>query len=403
MSPIYHKGTRVKVISKTDKYTRVEPLEKIVIGRANNWTFLGDIDKDGNVITKYPIAKNERKSFWIENLFVGQEEHKGEKGNKNNVLTTSLPHIYLTDPELEAKKRNKSVHYEDKLSQKVVVDIRLCKEKVKYDAAEWIYVKSHYYREGKTIYNQGWVEIPKKEERFSAYHWDKFGFKTYEAGKERFYKVEGILQEEETSPFITEVIKRIDTNGNKKIDHFELRNSYNTSEVSHILSRMVCKHKSEWSYDVDKIKQDTKTYFEKIKNHFKQEYEPQKGKTEAENENLSKHLDNLLDSVLLKAKALYFWDEQFAKKTGLPADGFVWHFEPFAWVEQMKRVFDVLDKNTIYITRKWEKWTGKNESSATFGTFKFGDLERYICEPYGPETTERNKDKRIPLGTYSLM
>ncbi|MFK8267012.1 hypothetical protein [Capnocytophaga cynodegmi] len=162
MSPVYHKSTRVKVISKTDKYTRVEPLEKIVIGRANNWTFLSNIDKDGNVITKYPIAKNERKSFWIENLFVGQEEYKGEKGNKNNVLTTSLPHIYLTDPELEAKKRNKSVHYEDKLSQKVVIDIRLCKEKVKYDAAEWIYVKSHYYREGKTIYNQGWVEIPKK-------------------------------------------------------------------------------------------------------------------------------------------------------------------------------------------------------------------------------------------------
>ncbi|MFK8274608.1 hypothetical protein ACI76Y_02865 [Capnocytophaga cynodegmi] len=147
------------------------------------------------------------------------------------------------------------------------------------------------------------------------------------------------MQEEETSPFITEVIKRIDTNGNKKIDHFELRNSYNTSEVSHILSRMVCKHKSEWSYDVDKIKQDTKVYFEKIKNHFKQEYEPQKGKTEAENENLSKHLDKLLESVLLKAKGLYFWDEQFAKKTGLPADGVVWHFEPFAWVEQMKRVF----------------------------------------------------------------
>ncbi|MFK8267010.1 M23 family metallopeptidase [Capnocytophaga cynodegmi] len=104
---------------------------------------------------------------------------------------------------------------------------------------------------------------------------------------------------------------------------------------------MVCKHKNEWSYDVDKIKQDTKAYFEKIKNHFKQEYEPQKGKTEAENENLSKHLDKLLESVLLKAKGLYFWDEQFAKKTGLPADGVVWHFEPFAWVEQMKRVFSV--------------------------------------------------------------
>ncbi|MCF6350787.1 MAG: DUF5675 family protein [Flavobacteriaceae bacterium] len=38
----------------------------------------------------------------------------------------------------------------------------------------------------------------------------------------------------------------------------------------------------------------------------------------------------------------------------------------------------------------------------TLGVFKFGTMEGYICEPFGPETTERGKDKRIPAGIYNI-
>ncbi|MFK8269113.1 DUF5675 family protein, partial [Capnocytophaga cynodegmi] len=86
-----------------------------------------------------------------------------------------------------------------------------------------------------------------------------------------------------------------------------------------------------------------------------------------------------------------------------------WYFEPFAWVEQMKRVFSVLDKNTIYITRKWEKWVNISNNfekskakSVTYGTFVFGDITGFISEPYGPETTKSGQDQRIPTGTYNL-
>ena len=61
-----------------------------------------------------------------------------------------------------------------------------------------------------------------------------------------------------------------------------------------------------------------------------------------------------------------------------------------------------VDENTIYITRKWEKWVGNNGGSATYGTFVFGDITGFICEPYGPQTTKRGKDKRIPTGVYNL-
>lgn len=65
-----------------------------------------------------------------------------------------------------------------------------------------------------------------------------------------------------------------------------------------------------------------------------------------------------------------------------------------------------IDENTIYITRKWEKWvTGYEDNhanSATYGTFVFGDITGFICEPYGPQTTKSGKDKRIPTGVYNL-
>ncbi|WP_062056557.1 DUF5675 family protein [Aquimarina longa] len=78
----------------------------------------------------------------------------------------------------------------------------------------------------------------------------------------------------------------------------------------------------------------------------------------------------------------------------------VWHFHPIAFVEHMKLITG--DPYTIRITRKWEVWTGQNKYSSTFGTFTLGDIEGYIGEPYGEETTERGKDKRIPIGTYNL-
>ena len=68
-----------------------------------------------------------------------------------------------------------------------------------------------------------------------------------------------------------------------------------------------------------------------------------------------------------------------------------------SWFELKK-----LDENKIYIKRKWVKWTGKNSSSATFGELEFGNIKGYVCEPYGEETTESGKDKRIPAGTYDL-
>ena len=81
---------------------------------------------------------------------------------------------------------------------------------------------------------------------------------------------------------------------------------------------MVCKHKSEWSYGWEKIKSDYEKFIEYHYPKAKQEY-----------------IDECLKEIKAKYNALYdFWN-----KLEFKTDTF-WYFEPFAWVEQMKRVFD---------------------------------------------------------------
>ncbi|MFK8267014.1 M23 family metallopeptidase [Capnocytophaga cynodegmi] len=116
---------------------------------------------------------------------------------------------------------------------------------------------------------------------------------------------------------------------------------------------MVCKHKSEWSYKWAKIKSDYEKF---IKYHYpkaKQEY-----------------VNERLDEIQAKYDALYdFW-----YKLEFKTDTF-WYFEPFAWVEQMNRVFEraeiifpLLVKPENDKDGKWGKnyyWAANQKSNQT--------------------------------------
>ncbi|ATA67555.1 hypothetical protein CGC48_02260 [Capnocytophaga cynodegmi] len=190
----------------------------------------------------------------------------------------------------------------------------------------------HYHdKTGNRIERKGWIKDSDKLEKFSAYHWDKFGFKMYDAENHRMYPIKSVNNYEGTSEFIKKIIALIDKNKDGKIQNEELQASYNKPELSHIFSKMVCKHKSEWSYKWAKIKSDYEKF---IKYHYpkaKQEY-----------------VDERLDEIQAKYDALYdFWD-----KLNFKTDTF-WYFEPFAWVEQMKRVFSSI-KSDIDLRDKIE-------------------------------------------------
>ncbi|MFK8269117.1 M23 family metallopeptidase [Capnocytophaga cynodegmi] len=132
-------------------------------------------------------------------------------------------------------------------------------------------------------------------------------------------------------------------------------------------SRMVCKHKSEWSYKWAKIKSDYEKF---IKYHYpkaKQEY-----------------VDERLDEIQAKYDALYdFW-----YKLEFKTDTF-WHFEPFAWVDQMKRVFSVSKwhepvenpERSLFNSEKYPPRSGAFGSVRTNGTKNHGGID--IFAPIG--------------------
>ena len=80
----------------------------------------------------------------------------------------------------------------------------------------------------------------------------------------------------------------------------------------------------------------------------------------------------------------------------------VHYFHPMAWVRQFKLLED---KNTIYVTRKWEHDTGTNKTSTTISSFSLngGKIKGYFAEPHGEATAQSKQDKCIPLGEYKLV
>ncbi|MTI31743.1 hypothetical protein [Xanthovirga aplysinae] len=133
-----------------------------------------------------------------------------------------------------------------------------------------------------------------------------------------------------------------------------------------------------------------------------------------------KEMEEIRDKKLAltekKAENLCFWQDiqegelpgqeetnaEAPKRKFPTGNSTVYHFHPIAFVEQMRLIVGGNDPNIIYMTRKWEKWTGKNKTSMTFSTFKFSEIEGFLCEPYGEETVKGGLDKRIPVGKYNL-
>lgn len=95
----------------------------------------------------------------------------------------------------------------------------------------------------------------------------------------------------------------------------------------HILSKMVCKHQSEWSYSGERIKEDAKAYF---KYHY-----PNYS---------SSQIQQSLQHIEKVFKTTYdFWNVLTNKLSGQDKtffkEGVFWYFEPFAWVTQMMKIF----------------------------------------------------------------
>ena len=317
---------------KTKDYTLVTPTQ--IVEELPENSYIPSIGKrNGKNFHYRDIVTKNRKSFWVRNNYIEEVPRKWEKNKVDYKLKMDTPYLYLTNPDEEKEYRNNEqqkrfCEFKDILSQMVLVDKSKCKE-VTYEGKRWLYVKSYYYQQNKIIYNYGWIEHPKEEELFSAHCWNKFGFTRQDAEDHRIYPIEGVNHYSGTSEFIKKMIRLIDENEDKIIDNKELRAKYNSPGTYHILSKMVCKHQSEWSYSWERIKEDAKAFF---KYHY-----PNYS---------SSQIQQSLNRTEKVFNATYtFWKELKDKLSGQDKtffkEGVFWYFEPFAWVTQMMKVFDI--------------------------------------------------------------
>ncbi len=275
-------------------------------------------------VTFYPNGYG--KVFWVEKTFISKITEKTKK--KAGIFVSITPDYFLTEEqkydtvEREAKTGEKTTLYVDvckayievpfrtdveevTVEKEKVVDLRKFK-KAKDDKKDlWYKVVLDDTTSGQCVAVKGWVK-EKDLDKFSAYDWQKFGFKDLDAGNEYIYSVKDLCKATDSAAFVTEIWdKTIDTDGNKVLDILELIRAFSKPEIAQKLSRLVCKHKNEWSYTMDEIKPEVKELYD---------FGIQLEEVTAEKQKLETERDDSLAKMETKIENLMWWDEA-SKKT----------------------------------------------------------------------------------------
>ena len=223
--------------------------------------------------------------------------HKADKGEKANLLS-DVATIYHTVP-----LKSGSLIEENTCKDAVIRIDNL--KKLAVNNKNYVYVTCEQFlgTEAAPYLQKGWIDasVLKKEEYFSAYNWDKFGFTTIEdAGDEYMYEVSGYLGCEDTrSNFVKKLWNKIDKNDSSVIDKTELDIAYRSIEFRDIVSKIVCKHKSEWSYKASELKSEITKFFDYFINAKPSEY----------HSSMNELKDKNLELIEEQAGKLMFWEE----------------------------------------------------------------------------------------------
>ncbi len=268
--------------------------------------------------------------FWVEKTFISKITEKIKK--EAGIITSIIPDYFLTEEqkyetvEREAKTGEKTTLYVDvckayievpfrtdveevTVEKEKVVDLRKFK-KVKDDKKDlWYKVVLDDTTSSQCVAVKGWVK-EKDLDKFSAYDWQKFGFKDLDAGNEYIYSVKDLREATDSADFVTEIWdKTIDTDGNKVLDILELIRAFSKPEIAQKLSRLVCKHKNEWSYTMDEIKPEVKELYD---------FGIQLEEVTAEKQKLETERDDSLAKMETKIENLMWWDEASKKPYTAP-------------------------------------------------------------------------------------
>lgn len=196
----------------------------------------------------------------------------------------------------------------------------------------------------------------KNKEKISPYDWEAFGFKVYESDPQGFFMTP-------QNPIMREVLKLIDANTDGEVDAEEFERVKSNQYVNAHLSKMICCHRSEWSYRGDslvKLKDEASVIFDEYIDKASPETQEQKQK-------YLQLKDESIKRFEQKAKNLSFMSDLPGFKTQSLPEFCFYYFHPFAFVEQMKRM-------------SLGMWNGKGYFAKKSGDILKGRIEPDKCD-----------------------
>ncbi len=319
-----------------------------------------DSQKTRDIYIKIPVLEHE---YWVK-----KDKLPADKKEKDVFETSQqLNELFLKKPQGEVTDvKTEATNY---LHQSEIKTIET------YNGTKW-----HFLDLPDNIYTpkQGYIKINDANiHKISAYDWEGFGFRLLEDKDNEF-----LYDNENPNPFLTEICKVVDSNGDSLLTQAELQAAFCNAFKVEQLSKMVVKHKSEWdkrnlsSYQ-SKIEQDADEAKKKLKKEVDNSTGPKKEEAEKRKERLTKLMDARLEDWKNRTEELCFWEqikvqqqqqepevvaadsvsargyfdqinvisppvEEEEKETAPPFpvnNSNVYHYHPISFVEQMKRVF----------------------------------------------------------------
>ncbi|MCF6350612.1 MAG: M23 family metallopeptidase [Flavobacteriaceae bacterium] len=297
----------------------------------------------------------------------------------NDITKTNkaITKAYIEPPTENCNEETGEATQEETVNKEHITHLSKFK-KVKDDKNEtWYKAELTYKINEKEETKKGWL-AEKDIELFSAYDWEKFGFKHLEdAGSEFVYSlkdqktadVNATVPKDQIAPFVKTVWDIIDTDKDKKLSPIELEIAFEDPEKVEILSKLVCTHKSEWSYEIEKIKSEAQELYDIALGS-------------SPNETLKKQVESRILALENRMKELMFWKEAKGLEyegevdTKLPPREFpstdmVHYFHPLAWIRQMKLILgnggdhgDYHDPVINPQVRGWYNTDGHNPNSS---------------------------------------
>ncbi len=162
-------------------------------------------------------------------------------------------------------------------------------------------------------------------EQVSVYNWAAFGFKTKDIASDQF------IFQEDNNPLFKAICEEL--NGDTKDKHAPKPDVPGISRLMHDianhlkLSRWVYKHASEWGGEAD-YKKQVKDFLEN---------------GAQDSEDAKEMARRKYDRLEAKIANLSWWPEVSSKVKGFPSSAVVHHFNPAAFLEQMRRVEGFVD------------------------------------------------------------